>query len=107
MSQFVPSENTIALVRQIGRNLRVARKRRRKTIAQVAEMAGVSVSTIKRVESGDHTVKFGIFLTIAEIFQLDSSISLADPAADVIGATLEKQRLPQRIRNKKDSRLDF
>ncbi len=70
-------------------------------------MAGVSVATIKRVETGEPSVKFGIYLTIAEVFQLTDSVRFADPEADVIGMTLEKQRLPQRIRKKMDRRLDF
>ena len=107
MSHFVPSVKTRSFILQAGRNLRIARKRRQKTIAEVAEMVGVSPATVKRVEAGEPSVKFGIFYAIAEVFQLDDWISFARPDLDVIGMTLEKQRLPERIRNKKDKRLDF
>lgn len=106
MSQFSPSDKTAAMALKIGRNLRLARKRRRKTIAEAAAMVGVSVSTIKRVEAGDPSVKFGVFLALAEVFQLDT-IRFAEPESDAIGLTLEKQRLPKRIRKKKNERLDF
>ena len=92
---------------QVGRNLRTARKRRKKTISEVAEMVGVSVATVKRVEAGEPSVKFGIYLAIAEVFQLEDSVRFAEPEADTIGMTMEKQRMPQRIRKKKDKRLDF
>ena len=91
----------------VGRNLRIARKRRQKTIGEVAEMVGVSTATIKRVEAGEPSVKFGIYLAIAEVFQLDGSVSFAEPESDAIGMAMEKQRMPQRIRKKKDKRLDF
>ncbi|MBU0681699.1 MAG: helix-turn-helix domain-containing protein [Proteobacteria bacterium] len=106
MNQFSPSDKTAAMALKIGRNLRLARKRRRKTIAEAAAMVGVSVSTIKRVEAGDPSVKFGVFLALAEVFQLDT-IHFAEPESDAIGLTLEKQRLPKRIRKKKNERLDF
>jgi len=107
MSHFTPSEKARAFTSQLGRNLRLARKRRRKTIEEVAAMVGVSVATIKRVESGEPSVKFGIYLAIVEVFQLTDSIRFAEPESDAIGMTMEKQRMPQRIRKKKDSRLDF
>jgi len=107
MSSFFPSNKTRAYVRQVGRNLRLARKRRQKTISEVAEMVGASLSTIKRVEAGDPSVKFGIYLALAEVFQLEDSVRFAEPESDPIGMTLEKQRLPQRVRKKKDQRLDF
>ena len=107
MSHYVPSAKTRSFVLQVGRNLRIARKRRKKTIAEVAEMVGVSQATIKRVEAGEPSVKFGIYYAIAEVFQLEESVVFADPERDAIGMTLEKQRMPQRIRNKKDKRLDF
>lgn len=107
MSQFSPSNKTAAMALKIGRNLRLARRRRRKSIAEAAAMVGVSVSTIKRVEAGDPSVKLGVFLALAEVFQLEDTIRLAEPETDAIGLTLEKQRLPKRIRKKKDERLDF
>ena len=107
MSHFSPSDKIAAMALRFGRNLRLARKRRRKTIAEAAAMVGVSVSTIKRVEAGDPSVKLGIFLALAEVFQLEDAILFAEPESDAIGLTLEKQRLPQRIRKKKNERLDF
>lgn len=107
MSHFSPSTKIRTLVGQVGRNLRFARKRRHKTIAEVAEMVGVSTATIKRVEAGEPSVKFGIYLAVIEVFQLEESVRFADPESDQLGMILEKQRLPARIRKRKDQRLDF
>jgi len=107
MSHFAPSFEMKEFVQRVGRNLRIARKRRRKTIAEVAEMVGVSTATIKRVEAGEPSVKFGIYLAVVEVFQLAEGIRFVEPENDVIGMALEKQRMPQRIRKKQDKRLDF
>jgi len=107
MSYFVPSDRTRSFIRKVGSNLRLARKRRKKTIANVAEMVGVSVATIKRIEAGEPSVKIGIYLAIAEVFQMEDSVHFAEPESDTIGMILEKQRMPERIRKKKDKRLDF
>lgn len=92
---------------QIGRNLRLARKRRRKTVRQAAEMIGTSESSVRRMEGGDSSVRFGVFLAALEVYQLEDSLHLAEPEDDVIGLTLDKQRLPERIRRKKEKKFDF
>jgi transcriptional regulator with XRE-family HTH domain len=94
-------------IRQIGRNLQLARKRRHKSIQQAAEMIGTSPSSVRRMESGDPSVKIATFLAAIEVYQLDNSLRFAEPEDDVIGLTLDKQRLPQRVRRKKEKKFDF
>jgi transcriptional regulator with XRE-family HTH domain len=94
-------------LRRIGRNLQMARKRRQKTIKQAAEMLGTSLSSVRRMEAGDPAVRFETYLAALEVYQLDDSLRFAEPEDDRIGLALEKQRLPQRVRIKKEKRLDF
>lgn len=94
-------------LRQIGRNLQVARKRRKKTVQQVAEMIGTSLSSVRRMEVGDPSVRVETYLAALEVYQLDHTLRFADPEDDRIGLALEKQLLPQRVRIKKEKRLDF
>jgi len=94
-------------LRQIGTNLQIARKRRKKTVRQAAEMMGTSLSSVRRMETGDPSVRFSTYLAALEVYQLDYTLRFADPEDDHIGLALEKQRLPHRIRVKKDTRLDF
>ncbi len=96
-----------ARLRQIGKNLQIARKRRKKTVQQAAEMMGTSLSSVRRMEVGDPSVKFETYLAALEVYQLDYTLRFADPEDDRIGLALEKQRLPQRVRTKKEKRLDF
>lgn len=96
-----------ARLRQIGKNLQVARKRRQKTVKQAAEMMGTSLSSVRRMEVGDPSVRVETYLAALEVYQLDHTLRFADPEDDRIGLALEKQRLPQRVRTRKEKRLDF
>ena len=94
-------------LQQIGKNLQVARKRRKISVKQAAERIGISLSSIRRMEHGDPSVRIETYLAALEVYQLDQTLRFADPEDDRIGLALEKQRLPQRIRSKKEKRLDF
>jgi len=94
-------------MQEIGRNLKLARKRRRKTLRQAAEMIGTSESSVRRMEAGDPSVRIATFLAAIEVYQLEDSLRFAEPEDDVIGLTLDKQRLPKRVRMKKEKKFDF
>jgi transcriptional regulator with XRE-family HTH domain len=94
-------------IRHIGKNLQIARKRRKKTVQQAAEMMGTSLSSVRRMEDGDPSVRIETYLAALEVYQLDHTLRFADPEDDLIGLALEKQRLPQRVRARKEKRLDF
>lgn len=70
-------------------------------------MMGTSLSSVRRMEVGDPSVQFSTYLAALEVYQLEYTLRFADPEDDRIGLALEKQRLPKRIRVKKDTRLDF
>jgi transcriptional regulator with XRE-family HTH domain len=94
-------------LRRIGKNLQIARKRRKISVQQAAEKMGTSLSSVRRMELGDPSVRVETYLAALEVYQLDHSLRFAEPEDDRIGLALEKQRLPQRIRSKKEKRLDF
>jgi transcriptional regulator with XRE-family HTH domain len=94
-------------IKEIGRNLQLARKRRRRTVRQAAEMIGTSASSVRRMEAGDPSVRIAVFLAALEVYQLEESLRFAEPEDDVIGLTLDKQRLPERVRLKKEKKFDF
>ncbi|MDF1578157.1 MAG: helix-turn-helix transcriptional regulator [Desulfurivibrionaceae bacterium] len=96
-----------ARLEQIGVNLRIARKKRNISLNQAAEKIGASLSSVRRMEQGDPAVRIETYLAALEVYQLDRTLRFAEPEDDRIGLALEKQRLPQRIRTKKEKRLDF
>ena len=70
-------------------------------------MMGASLSSVRRMEAGDPSVRFETYLAALEVYQLDDTLRFAEPEDDRIGLALEKQRLPQRVRARKEKRLDF
>jgi transcriptional regulator with XRE-family HTH domain len=53
------SPATVEAARLLGSRVRLARKRRRWTITQLAERIGVSETTVRKVERGDSSVALG------------------------------------------------
>lgn len=100
----LPTSVTRALVK-LGADLSAARRRRRLTMALLAERALVSVSTLRRVERGDPSVSMGIYATVLFVLGLAGGLgSLADVRGDEIGLALEDERLPQRVRSPRQPR---
>ena len=87
------------LARELGMNVRVARKRRRMLQGELAQKAGVGEKTIQRLEKGDDGVSMGNVLNVlGALGLLPTARALANPETDEHGKTLELARLPERVR---------
>ena len=88
-------------LKQLGRDLALARRKRRISTADMASRLFVSRDTLWRLERGDPTVASGTLATALFILQLhDRFANLAAPSTDALALSLEEQRLPQRIRRR-------
>lgn len=58
---------TVNAVQVLGQQLAAARRRQRRTAAEVAERAGVTRVTLRRVERGDPAVAVGIYFEVATV----------------------------------------
>lgn len=86
--------------RELGMNVRTARKRRRMLQGELAKKAGVGEKTIRRLEKGDDGVSMGNVLSVLWVLGLLATAkALANPETDDHGKTLELARLPERVRN--------
>jgi transcriptional regulator with XRE-family HTH domain len=89
-------------LRGIGSDIRDARRRRRLLTAVLANRAGITLPTLRRVERGDPAVSFGIYANVLyALGLLDKLISVASAQSDVVGLALEEERLPQRVRRRR------
>jgi transcriptional regulator with XRE-family HTH domain len=71
-------------------------------MAIIADRAFTSRSTLKRVESGDHSVSIGIYAAVLHALGLLEGMGqLADPAKDTVGLALAGEALPKRIHLKR------
>jgi transcriptional regulator with XRE-family HTH domain len=90
-------------LKKLGRDIAVARKKRRLTTAMMAERLGVSRMTYLRVEKGDATVGMGIYAMALFVLGLGTPFAdLADVRNDDLGLLLDVERLPQRVRVSQD-----
>ncbi|MFO0722846.1 MAG: hypothetical protein U1E65_03610 [Myxococcota bacterium] len=92
-------------LRKLGSDISIARRRRRLTVAMMTERVGVGKATYLRAEKGDPTVSMGVYAMTLFVLGLAKGIGdLIDPAQDDEGLLLETERLPKRIRVKKESK---
>lgn len=83
---------------KLGKDIAIARKKRRISTVSMAERAFISRSTLAKIEKGDPTASIGAYLTVLAILGLVEGVGeLADRSKDVLGLDIEEDRLPQRI----------
>lgn len=89
-------------MRKLGRDLRDARRRRRFSVASMAERMFVSRDTVWRMEKGDPGVGLGSIATALFILCMTERLAnLADQTEDLLGLDIDRENLPQRIRQRK------
>ncbi len=85
-------------LRTLGRDLAVARKKRRISATEMAERLFISRDTLWRMESGDPTVAIGTLATALFVLQLHERLAtLAAAGGDTLGLEKEAELLPKRI----------
>ncbi|NEG69470.1 helix-turn-helix domain-containing protein [Bifidobacterium choloepi] len=96
--KYVPTKVRRDL-RLIGERFQQQRKLLNLTIADVAQRAGVSPTTVANVEQGK-SVRTDSLLSIARILQLaDPLVAAVDPYTTDLGRIRANQILPQRVRH--------
>ena len=91
---------SVAMLKQFGENLRLARLRRNITAKLEAERVGISISTLSKIERGDATVSIGSYMQVLVTLNMASDI-LKVAADDTLGRTLQDLGLPVRARASK------
>jgi transcriptional regulator with XRE-family HTH domain len=84
---------------KLGRDVAIARRKRRFAISMMAERMGVSPNTYRRVEKGDPTVTVGAYAMALFVLGFGSALGdVIDAKRDEIGLQLDEARLPKRVR---------
>jgi DNA-binding XRE family transcriptional regulator len=88
---------------KFGADLALARRKRHLTTAMMSERLGVAKSTYVRVEKGDPTVSMGVYAMALFVLGFgDAFADLVDASGDEQGLLLDAQRVPMRVRPKKE-----
>ena len=91
---LVKSKKTILLptaekvLKELGENIKLARKRRRLTAIQVAERAGIARSTLQLIEKGAPGVAMSAYLQVLFVLGLEKDLLLV-AANDPLGRKLQ------------------
>ena len=89
-------------IRELGQRLRLARRRRRLTIRQLAERAGIAYDTARAVESGKLMTGIGAYFALIWALGLEAELTrFMDPEHDAEGKGLALAATPERVRSKK------
>ncbi|MCK5071776.1 MAG: helix-turn-helix transcriptional regulator [Bacteriovoracaceae bacterium] len=84
-----------------GENIKLARLRRKLSMDQVAERAGIGRSTLIKIEKGDESVSLGSYFQVLFVMRLEKDF-LDVAKDDVLGRKIQdaglitKQRAPKR-----------
>lgn len=101
-----PAEVENALKR-LGRNIRIARLRRRLRIQDVANRIGTSRFTVADLERGKPSTSVAAYFgSLWALGLLDQVEKVADPDLDEEGKILERARLPGQARRRRRRRPD-
>ena len=87
---------------KLGTDIRDARRRRRITMALLAERARITTDTLKQIENGSPATSIGGYVSVLfSLGMIDRLRDIADLRHDFIGIQLEEENLPIRVRLKK------
>jgi transcriptional regulator with XRE-family HTH domain len=95
---YLPSSAQEAL-KTLGSEIKLARKRRSWTIADLASKMGVSAPTVIGLEKGQSTISVGIVFSALWILGLEKDLSLLSQPRDQVGFELQDRKLPKRVRH--------
>jgi transcriptional regulator with XRE-family HTH domain len=80
------------ILEQMGENIKLARKRRKLTVMQVAERAGIDRSTLYYIEKGNPSVSMGAYFNVLRVLGLhEDFLKLASD--DEFGRKLQDLKL--------------
>jgi transcriptional regulator with XRE-family HTH domain len=89
-------------LRNLGRSIELARRRRAMSQADLAARMNVSVSTVRRLEDGNSGTALIYLASALQVFgALDQLSLLLDTPTDSVGLALMDAELPSRIYSKR------
>ena len=93
----VPMHVNVAL-KKLGADIKDGRRRRRIPMELMSERAGISRTTLTRIEKGEASVMMGAYANVLFVLGMIERLrELADIRFDETGMMLEEENLPQRI----------
>jgi len=93
---------------QLGKDLSIARRRRKLPQRLMAERMLISVQTLQRLEAGDPTVGMAVLASALHVFGMTRRLAeLIAPETDLVGIDEDLARLPKTTHAVSREDLDF
>lgn len=103
----LPPQSKRAIV-QLGKDISIARRRRKLPQRMLAEQMLVSVQTLQRLEAGDPTVGLAVLVSALHVFGMTRRLAgLVAPDTDRVGISEDLARLPKTTHAPRRDDLDF
>ncbi len=104
---YTPNKAKLAL-KNLGSQIKIARKRRMWTIAEVAAKMGISAPTVIALEKGEPTVSLGVLVSALWTLGLEKELVMLSQPSDEDGVKLMDSRLPEKVKiSKRKLNNDF
>jgi transcriptional regulator with XRE-family HTH domain len=100
-SLLLPTADRI--IKEFGNNLKLARLRRKLSVEQIAERAGISRTTLWLVEKGAPSVAMGTYAQVLFVLGLEKDL-LKVASDDLLGRKLQDAQLSIKERSPKKKR---
>jgi transcriptional regulator with XRE-family HTH domain len=95
-------------IAKVGRQIKLARKRRGLTMQDMADRMFVTRKTLYRLEAGDPGVSVAILASALLTLGLESDLDhLADPESDITGKLMDRRSHDQRQRIRPSPKIDM
>jgi transcriptional regulator with XRE-family HTH domain len=94
MKIFIKSELE---AKKLGANIKIARKRRKISLVELAAKSSVSKTVLSRIEAGDASVGFG------KVFNVLDALGLLTGIADIINPEMDRQQTIKEIKNLREN----
>ena len=92
----------VTALHKLGADICDARRRRRITMALLAERARITTDTLKQIEKGNPATSIGGYTSVLySLGMIERLRDIADARHDFIGQQLEEENLPKRVRHRK------
>lgn len=109
MGEFAPLPDVVAQrINELGHRIRLARTRRKLSIAALAAKAGIDRNTLGALEHGKPGVAISAYVLTLWALGLERTLdAVANPDTDIHGKTLEASRLPKRVRKPRSTKHEY
>ncbi len=99
---------SLRAIAQLGKDIAIARRRRKLPQRLMAERMLVSVQTVQRLEAGDPTVGLAVLASALLVFGMTERLAgLVAADSDRAGISEDIARLPKSIHAPRSDELDF